>query len=336
MKNFISPNSHPSSLFSGSTLESMISKAKELNTGYYTCTDNGYLTNALKAYNHAKKQDLKPILGCEIYVTTENSNLYNGTKSNQIKYFTITLHAKNQKAYQYLAEKLSEKDRKTIKILDQEYPTFTWWDLNDFSDRDFTAVIGGPQCLVSKNLLVDEIKVALNSYKELHDMFGSNLYASIIPVEFDKKWVTSSVFTFMDGETVTLDSTIKADTNVTKNKQAFLEEVANKPGRHRTIKNIYVNGVGFKVNREIASACNHNDFKSIGIDIYKKYNDFIIAVAGRYKTPILLNDYSYYADKDDKLVQDLKLGDECRMYANHYSRSTQDVVEYFNKNYSSE
>ena len=114
MKNFVTPNSHPSSFLTGSTLEAMVDKFKELGTGYYVCTDNGYLTNALKAYNLAKKKGLKPILGCEIYVKDDSL-------SSKIKYYTITLHARNQEQYQYLVKQLSDKNRPTIEIVEQEY-----------------------------------------------------------------------------------------------------------------------------------------------------------------------------------------------------------------------
>ena len=81
MRNFVSPNSHPSSFLTGSTLDSMVKKAKSLGTGYYVCTDNGMLANAFKAYNKAKKKDLKPILGCELYFVDRECNITKGTKS---------------------------------------------------------------------------------------------------------------------------------------------------------------------------------------------------------------------------------------------------------------
>lgn len=326
MKNFVSPTSHPASFLTGSTLESMIDKASELNTGYVTCTDNGYLTDTFKAYNYAKEKGLKPILGCEIYVVDRKNLLYTGTQSDKIKYFTITLHAKNQNAYQYLVKKLSEENRSTIEILEQEYPVFTWDDLEDFSKQDFTAVVGGPQCIVCKNLLVEEKMVAFESFKKLKELFGSNLYASIIPMKFDKKWVTSSVFTFVDGETVTLDSTIMAETDYAKTFRVPLKEVADKHGKHKSIKKIYVNGIGYKVNRDIASACNHKDFKSMGTDVYETYNKFMKAFCERYKVPMLINDYSYLAKEDDKLVQDLKLGEEIKLYTNHHICNINDVL----------
>jgi DNA-directed DNA polymerase III PolC len=318
VKNFVTPNSHPSSFLTGSTVDAMIDKFKELDTGYYVCTDNGYLTNALKAYNSAKKKGLKPILGSEIYIHDESL-------SSKIKYYTITLHAKNQDAYQYLVKKLSEKDRTTIKVVEQEYPLFNFKDLEEFSQKDFTAVIGGPQDVVCKNLLIDEPRLALDTLLKLKEMFKEDLYASIMPMSFDKKWVTQSIFTFVNGETVTLDSSILAETSFAKTFRVPLEEVAEKHAKHISIKKIYVNGIGYKVNKDIMSACNHKDFKPIGTDIYSKYNAFIKSCAGRYGIKMLINDYSYLAKPDDKLVQDLKLGDDVRVYVKYHICNINDV-----------
>jgi DNA polymerase III alpha subunit len=312
----------------------MVDKMSELNTGYYVCTDNGYLTDTFKAYNYARKKGLKPVLGCELYIIPSNSKIYENTKSQKIKYFTITLHAKTQSAYQYLVKKISEKDRKIIKILEHEYPTFTWEDLEDFSTKDFTAVIGGAQCIVSKNLLVDEIEVAKKSFIKLLELFKNNLYSSIIPMEFDKKWITSSVFTFSNGQTVRLDSNILAETDFANTYRVSLEEVAEKFERHKTIKRIYVNGVGYNVNKSILSAENYKEFKLIGKDIFKLYNEFIYGLSKEYSVKILINDYSYFAHKDDQLVQNLKLGEEIRIYTNNSIKSSEEAFSYLSKFYN--
>ena len=336
MRNFVTPNSHPASFLTGSTLEAMVDKMSELNTGYYTCTDNGYLTDTFKAYNYAKKKELKPILGCELYIVPSNSKIYEGTRSQKIKYFTITLHAKNQSSYQYLVKKISEKDRQTIKILEHEYPTFNWDDLEDFSTKDFTAVIGGPQCIVAKNLLVDEKEVAKKVFNKLLSLFKDDLYSSILPMEFDKKWITSSNFTFSNGQSVSLDSNILAETDFTTTYRISLEEVVEKPERHKVLKRIYVNGIGYNVNKTITSAQNHKEFKSIGKDIFKEYNDLIYFLSKENNVKILINDYSYFAHKDDQLVQNLKLGEEVRIYTNNFIKSTEEASSYLRNFYSEE
>ncbi len=324
MRNFISPNSHPSSFLTGSTVESFIDKTKELNTGYYTCTDNGYLTNTFKVYNLAKKKGLKPILGCELYIVND-CPLTKNFKSEKIKYFTLTVHAKTQEAYQLLVKKLSEKDRNTIDILDQEYPLFDWKDIYELSQNDFTAVIGGPQCVVCKPLLLDEAHISLGVLSRLKDLFEEDLYASILPIKFDKRLVTSSIFTLTNGETVTLDASLMAETAFARNYRVSLEEVANKPAKHKSIKRIYVNGVGYNVNKDIVSALNTKSSKDIGVDIFNMYNTFILENMELHK--LLLNDYSYLADESDKLVQDLKIGEEKKLDLKYNIKTSEEAFE---------
>jgi DNA polymerase-3 subunit alpha len=336
MKNFITPNSHPSSFLTGSTLESMIDKAKELNTGYYVCTDNGYLTDTLKAYNYANKKGLKPILGCELYVILGSLRLGQKKASEKIKYFTITIHAKNQEAYQFLIKKISDKKRKTIKILDHDYPVFDWNDISDFAEEDFTAVIGGPQCIVCKNLLTGDKDFAEAIFLELKNKFKNNFYSSIIPMEFNKKWVTSSAFTFNNGQSVILNSSILAETDRAINFRVSLEDVANKPELHGTIRKIYVDGIGYNVNKKILSAQNYKEFKTINEDIFEKYNSFITKISKKYDVKILINDYSYFAHKDDQLVQNLKLGEEIRLSTQNFMKNSHEACSYLLKYYSSQ
>ena len=336
MKNFISPISHPASFLTGSTLESMVEKAAKLGTGYFVCTDNGYLTDSLKAYNHANKQKLKPILGCELYVVLDNNKFDGKQKSEKIKYSTITVHAKDQQAYQYLVKKISDKNRKTIKILEHEYPVFDWKDINEFGKQNFTVAIGGPQCIVCKNLLIGKREYAENIFKELNTIFGNNFYSSIIPIEFDKKWMTSSAFTFSNGQTAILNSSITAETDRAITYRISLEEIVNKPNLHSVINRVYVNGIGYNVNKKIISSQNYKEFKPIGVDIFGIYNSFIYEMSKKYGVKILINDYSYFAHKEDKLVQDLKLGEEVRLSIDTSMKTTEDVFQYLSKYYSSE
>ena len=336
MKNFITPSSHPSSFLTGSTLESMVEKAKDLGTGYYVCTDNGYLTDTLKAYNYANKKGLKPILGCELYVVLDNLKLNGKRISEKIKYFTITIHAKSQKAYQFLIKKISDKKRKTIKILDHEYPVFDWADVCDLAEENFTAVIGGPQCIVCKNLLTGDKVFAEAMFLELKNKFKDNFYSSVIPMEFNKKWVTSSSFTFTNGQSVTLNSSILAETEQAVNFRVSLENVANKPDLHKTIRRIYVNGIGYNVNKKIISAQNYKEFKSINQDIFELYNLFITEISKKHNVKVLINDYSYFAHKDDQLVQNLKLGEEIRLFTNNSMKSSEEAVSYLSKYYSTD
>lgn len=58
------------SLLDGSgRLPELISHAKEMGMDSLAITDHGVMYGCLEFYKEAKKQGIRPILGCEIYVT---------------------------------------------------------------------------------------------------------------------------------------------------------------------------------------------------------------------------------------------------------------------------
>jgi len=71
MRPFVHLHSHSEySLIDGiSRLPQMVSRAKELNMPALALTDHGNMYGAIYFYKEAMAQGIKPILGCEVYVT---------------------------------------------------------------------------------------------------------------------------------------------------------------------------------------------------------------------------------------------------------------------------
>ena len=71
MRPFVHLHSHSEySLIDGiSRLPQMVSRAKELNMPALALTDHGNMYGAIYFYKEAVAQGIKPILGCEVYVT---------------------------------------------------------------------------------------------------------------------------------------------------------------------------------------------------------------------------------------------------------------------------
>lgn len=76
-------------------IEWLVSAAKQNNQKAMALTDHGTMSGALKLYNECKKQDIKPIIGCEFYVATNRFSKH--TRKNG--YNHITLLARNQQGY---------------------------------------------------------------------------------------------------------------------------------------------------------------------------------------------------------------------------------------------
>ena len=91
--NHVSPVNHPESALSGSTIEAMIDRTKDLGLNYFACTDNGYLSGVLKGYKYAKEKDIKLIAGIELFFKDDSCKIIEGTESERIKYFKIVVHA---------------------------------------------------------------------------------------------------------------------------------------------------------------------------------------------------------------------------------------------------
>ena len=71
MKPFVHLHNHTQySLFDGLTrIPEMVKKAKDLGMPAVAVTDHGNMYGLIHLYKAAKKEGIKPILGCEIYMT---------------------------------------------------------------------------------------------------------------------------------------------------------------------------------------------------------------------------------------------------------------------------
>lgn len=80
-------------------LEALLRKAKEYEMPALALTDHGNLCGAIKFYNLARSFGVKPILGCELYVAPKSR--FHRTP-NEVKYFHLTVLAKNERGYKNL------------------------------------------------------------------------------------------------------------------------------------------------------------------------------------------------------------------------------------------
>jgi len=87
-------------------LDPLFKKADELKVPAIAVTDHGNMFGAIEFYKKAKKNGIKPIIGCEVYVASqsrfEKSPNHGGEGSNH-----LTLLVKNQKGYKNLIKLVS-------------------------------------------------------------------------------------------------------------------------------------------------------------------------------------------------------------------------------------
>ena len=86
-------------------IEPMLDRVKELGMDSVAITDHGSMFGVIEFYKQAKKRGIKPIIGCEVYVTPGN---YLDKGPNDKTRHHLILLAKNQTGYQNLIKIVSE------------------------------------------------------------------------------------------------------------------------------------------------------------------------------------------------------------------------------------
>ena len=69
--------------------------------------------------------------------------------------------------------------------------------------------------------------------------------------------------------------------------------------------------------------------KQDGGDIQLKANEFMLGLARKYNDKIIISDDAHYANKEDKVVQNMKLGENFRFYGSYHRHGSNEVMDYF-------
>ena len=96
------------SLLDGSNkIKEYVSRVKELGMDSAAITDHGVMYGAIDFYKEAKKQGIKPILGCEVYVAP-NSRFDREVTGGEDRYYHLVLLAENNTGYANLIKIVSK------------------------------------------------------------------------------------------------------------------------------------------------------------------------------------------------------------------------------------
>ncbi|MDR1689750.1 MAG: DNA polymerase III subunit alpha [Clostridiales bacterium] len=156
------------SLLDGSAkIPEIISRVKELGMDSVAITDHGVMYGVIDFYKEAKKQGVKPILGCEIYVASGSRLNKDANKDNY--YYHLVLLAENETGYHNLIKLVSfgftdgfyYKPRVDLELLREHKEGLI----------ALSACVAGP---VSKNLLQYGYAHGLAQAKIYKEIFGAN------------------------------------------------------------------------------------------------------------------------------------------------------------------
>ncbi|BAL83653.1 putative DNA polymerase III subunit alpha [Selenomonas ruminantium subsp. lactilytica TAM6421] len=86
-------------------IKDLVSRAKELGMKHLAITDHGVMYGTIDFYKECKKQGIKPIIGCEVYLAPGNRR--ERQEVNGTKYYHLILLAENQTGYKNLVKLVS-------------------------------------------------------------------------------------------------------------------------------------------------------------------------------------------------------------------------------------
>ncbi|HLR21155.1 MAG TPA: DNA polymerase III subunit alpha [Tissierellaceae bacterium] len=155
------------SLLDGSIkVKDLIRRTKELGMNSIAITDHGSMFGIIEFYKEAKKQDIKPILGSEIYMAL---NKYTDKEPKDKKQYHLVLLAENNVGYKNL-----------MKIVSEAYVNGFYYKPR--ADKDILkkyseGIIALSACLggeVQQYLLDNNYEGAKNAAIEMRDIFGKD------------------------------------------------------------------------------------------------------------------------------------------------------------------
>lgn len=164
-------------------IKSLVKRAKELDMKALAITDHGVMFGAIDFYKEAKKQGIKPIIGCEVYTATRTMDDKDGVKDKNQGH--LVLLAENNTGYKNL-----------LKIVSEGFTRGFYYKPRidkDLLRKHSQGIIGLSACLagdIPMKLLNNDYAGAKNEALEFLDIFGpGNFFLEIqnqgIPEEME-------------------------------------------------------------------------------------------------------------------------------------------------------
>lgn len=328
----VSPHAHPESPLTGSTLANLIKRAKELGRTHFAYTDNGHLSSCLKAYTQSKKAGLKFIPGIEIYFKDSECPITAGTSVNRCKYFTASLYCKDQEAYQELCRIVSRTDLPTIDIHEESQQLWSWNLLEHMAKFNVEIVLSGVHCIVGKVMLAGRADLAEMVLLHLKSLFHDRLSLAILCEPWTKKYSQVVEVLYKDGTRDALLASDQVSTDKARRMKAL--DLVEKT-YHTLIKSKSVGITNYEVNKEIQKVVLHKGFLPLpGGDATFKINRFYKALGFKHGITLIATDYAYYANKEDKIVQTMRLEGNDKLHPNFYMKTDAEISEYLTNSMS--
>ena len=181
-------------------------------------------------------------------------------------------------------------------------------------------------CIVGKVFLAGRPDLGEAVFTKLKGLFGDKLFSAIICETWTKKWNSVIEVSLSDGTKISCLASDSVSTDKARRMRAL--DLYERPG-HTLLKSMSSGGVSREVNTGIVDVKLHKGFLPLpGGDALFKVNRFLKALSAKYKVPVMISDYAYYANKEDKIVQTMRLEGTNKLQPNFYMKSEEEIVKY--------
>jgi DNA-directed DNA polymerase III PolC len=330
----VSPHTHLESPLTGSTIASFITRAREIGRKYIAYTDHGHLSSAMKMYRVHKemekkldeKIDIKYILGSEVYFKDSTCPIVVGSGADRCKYFTVSVYARDQDAYQAMCKIMSREDMPTVEINGESQALWGWAELRQLALFNIEVVLGGPHCMVGKVMLAGRPDLAQKVLEELKSLFQDRLTVSLVCEPWTKKFSQVIQVEYADGTTDSLLGNDQVSTDRARRMKA--SDLIERSG-HSLIKSRVSGGMSYEVNKTIKKVKLHKGFLPLpGGDALLKTNKLLQALAMKHGINVIVSDYAYYAHKEDKIVQTMRLEGNNKLQPSLHMKDDTEILNY--------
>lgn len=145
-------------------IDRLLDKCQELNMNSVAITDHGSMYGVIEFYKKCKERNIKPIIGCEVYVSEKDYKIKN--QANR-RYYHLILLAENMTGYKNL-----------LKIVSEGFVSGFYYkprvDL-DLIEKYKEGIICLSACLngeINQRILEDDLLGAEEALKKYLDVFG--------------------------------------------------------------------------------------------------------------------------------------------------------------------
>ncbi len=151
-----------------SRIDKLLDKCLDLGMDSVAITDHGSMYGVIEFYKQATKRGIKPIIGCEVYVSEKDHKIKDPTNK---RYYHLILLAENETGYKNL-----------VKIVSEAYVNGFYYKPRvsfDFIKDHTEGLIALSACLngeVNQRILENDMEAAISTAKKYEDAFGKGNY----------------------------------------------------------------------------------------------------------------------------------------------------------------